>query len=128
MPVLTPLETFNRMMGETCVGRIITSVNVTSVHHAVDASVNAAGDFQWYNETCVGRIITTVDVISVGHAQLQKLNQIERSCPQRDELGLSGPPSGQDAGGGARTLDRRVPADLRAESLATVPWTPLSHG
>ncbi|GFO27841.1 hypothetical protein PoB_005434600 [Plakobranchus ocellatus] len=37
---------------------------------------------------------------------------------------LSGPPSGQGASGGARTRDRRVPADLRADSLATVPPTP----
>ncbi|GFO41648.1 hypothetical protein PoB_006815300 [Plakobranchus ocellatus] len=37
-----------------------------------------------------------------------------------------GPPSGQDASGGARTRDRRVPADLRADSLATLPPTPLT--
>ncbi|GFO25098.1 hypothetical protein PoB_005160300 [Plakobranchus ocellatus] len=42
------------------------------------------------------------------------------------DLRLSGPPSGQGAGSGARTRDRRVPADLRADSLATVPPTPLS--
>ncbi|GFO34464.1 hypothetical protein PoB_006096900 [Plakobranchus ocellatus] len=44
--------------------------------------------------------------------------------PQQGDLRLSGPPSGQGAGGGARTRDRRVPADLRADSLATVPPTP----
>ncbi|GFO21083.1 hypothetical protein PoB_004758800 [Plakobranchus ocellatus] len=37
---------------------------------------------------------------------------------------LSGPPSGQGAGGGARTRNRRVPADLKAHSLATLPSTP----
>ncbi|GFO14567.1 hypothetical protein PoB_004107200 [Plakobranchus ocellatus] len=37
--------------------------------------------------------------------------------------GFSGPPSGQGAGGGARTCGRRVPAYLRADSLATVPPT-----
>ncbi|GFO04829.1 hypothetical protein PoB_003133400 [Plakobranchus ocellatus] len=46
------------------------------------------------------------------------------SSPQLGDLRLSGPPSGQGAGGGARTRDRRVPADLRADSLATVPPTP----
>ncbi|GFN77371.1 hypothetical protein PoB_000387700 [Plakobranchus ocellatus] len=46
------------------------------------------------------------------------------ASPQQGDLRLSGPPSGQDAGGGARTRDRRVPADLRADSLATVPPTP----
>ncbi|GFO09259.1 hypothetical protein PoB_003576400 [Plakobranchus ocellatus] len=35
-----------------------------------------------------------------------------------------GPPPGQSAGGGARTRDGRVPADLRADSQATVPPTP----
>ncbi|GFO42694.1 hypothetical protein PoB_006919900 [Plakobranchus ocellatus] len=44
--------------------------------------------------------------------------------PQQGDFRLSGPPSGQGAGGGARTRDRRVPADLRADSLATVPPTP----
>ncbi|GFN75531.1 hypothetical protein PoB_000203700 [Plakobranchus ocellatus] len=43
-------------------------------------------------------------------------------CPQRGDLRLSGPPSGQ--GAGARTRDRKVPADFRADSLATVPPTP----
>ncbi|GFO18471.1 neuronal acetylcholine receptor subunit alpha-3 [Plakobranchus ocellatus] len=37
---------------------------------------------------------------------------------------LSGLPSGQGAGGGAPTRDRRDPAALRADSLATVPPTP----
>ncbi|GFN89541.1 hypothetical protein PoB_001604700 [Plakobranchus ocellatus] len=46
------------------------------------------------------------------------------TSPQQGDHRLSGPPSGQGAGGGARTCDRRVPADLRADSLATVPPTP----
>ncbi|GFO01954.1 mRNA-decapping enzyme 1b [Plakobranchus ocellatus] len=44
--------------------------------------------------------------------------------PQQGDFRLSGPPSGQGADGGVRTRDRRVPADLRADSLATVPPTP----
>ncbi|GFO38718.1 hypothetical protein PoB_006522300 [Plakobranchus ocellatus] len=40
------------------------------------------------------------------------------------ELLTHGPPSGQGAGSGARTRDRRVPADLRAVSQATVLPTP----
>ncbi|GFN91809.1 hypothetical protein PoB_001831500 [Plakobranchus ocellatus] len=39
---------------------------------------------------------------------------------QQSFLRLSGSPSGQGAGGGARNRDRRVPADLRGDSLATV--------
>ncbi|GFO01955.1 hypothetical protein PoB_002846000 [Plakobranchus ocellatus] len=42
-------------------------------------------------------------------------------CPQQGDLRLSGPPSGQDASGGARTRDGRVPIDLRAGWPASVP-------
>ncbi|GFN85922.1 hypothetical protein PoB_001242800 [Plakobranchus ocellatus] len=44
---------------------------------------------------------------------------------QQGDLRLSGPPSGQGAGGGTRTCNRRVTADLSADSLATVLPTPL---
>ncbi|GFO04683.1 hypothetical protein PoB_003118800 [Plakobranchus ocellatus] len=47
-----------------------------------------------------------------------------RLSPQQGDLRLSGLPSGQGAGSGARTRDRRVPADLRADSQATVLPTP----
>ncbi|GFO01742.1 hypothetical protein PoB_002824700 [Plakobranchus ocellatus] len=52
------------------------------------------------------------------------------NASQQGDLGLSGPPSGLGADGGARNLDRRIPADLRADSLTTVPPTPLllMHG
>ncbi|GFO18035.1 hypothetical protein PoB_004454000 [Plakobranchus ocellatus] len=40
--------------------------------------------------------------------------------PHQGTLRLSGPPSGQGAGGGARTRDRRIPAELKADS-------PLCH-
>ncbi|GFO32304.1 hypothetical protein PoB_005880900 [Plakobranchus ocellatus] len=46
------------------------------------------------------------------------LNYIEKG-----DFRLSGPPSDPGACGSARTSDRRVPADLRADSLATVPPT-----
>ncbi|GFN79437.1 hypothetical protein PoB_000594300 [Plakobranchus ocellatus] len=48
------------------------------------------------------------------------------ASPQQGDIRLSGPPSGQDADSGARTRDRRVPAALRADSLATVSPTPLT--
>ncbi|GFN74716.1 hypothetical protein PoB_000122200 [Plakobranchus ocellatus] len=44
--------------------------------------------------------------------------------PQQGDLRLSGPPPGQGAGSRVRTRDRRVPADLRADSQATVLPTP----
>ncbi|GFO12441.1 hypothetical protein PoB_003894600 [Plakobranchus ocellatus] len=46
------------------------------------------------------------------------------SRPQQGNLGFSGPLSGRGAGSGAQTHDRRVPADLRADSLANVSLTP----
>ncbi|GFN80120.1 hypothetical protein PoB_000662600 [Plakobranchus ocellatus] len=46
------------------------------------------------------------------------------ASPQQGDIRLSGPPSGQGAGGGARTSNRRVSEDLRMDSLATVPPTP----
>ncbi|GFO05772.1 hypothetical protein PoB_003227700 [Plakobranchus ocellatus] len=45
--------------------------------------------------------------------------------PQQSDPRLSGPLTGQGAGGGARTYDRLVPADLRTDTLATVPPTPV---
>ncbi|GFO19022.1 hypothetical protein PoB_004552700 [Plakobranchus ocellatus] len=52
---------------------------------------------------------------------------LRTSDPQQGDLRLSGPPSGQGAGSGARTRDRRVPADLRANSQATVLPTPRTN-
>ncbi|GFO25150.1 hypothetical protein PoB_005165500 [Plakobranchus ocellatus] len=46
------------------------------------------------------------------------------SSPQQSDLRLSGHPSGRSTGSGTRTRDRRVPAELRADSLVTVPPTP----
>ncbi|GFO33080.1 reticulocyte-binding protein 2 homolog a [Plakobranchus ocellatus] len=48
----------------------------------------------------------------------------KRASLQPDDLRLSGPPSSQGADGGARILDRRVPTDLSADSLATMPRRP----
>ncbi|GFN83717.1 hypothetical protein PoB_001022300 [Plakobranchus ocellatus] len=39
------------------------------------------------------------------------------ASPQQGDLRLSDPPSGQGAVGGARTRDRKVPEDLRTDSL-----------
>ncbi|GFN87863.1 hypothetical protein PoB_001436900 [Plakobranchus ocellatus] len=54
----------------------------------------------------------------------QKYKPPVSSSPQQRDLKLSGPPSGRGAGGGTRARDKRVPADLRADSLATVPPMP----
>ncbi|GFN74911.1 hypothetical protein PoB_000141700 [Plakobranchus ocellatus] len=47
-----------------------------------------------------------------------------RSSPQQGDLRLSGLPFGQGTDGWTLTRDRRVHANLRAGSLATVPPTP----
>ncbi|GFN81551.1 hypothetical protein PoB_000805700 [Plakobranchus ocellatus] len=46
------------------------------------------------------------------------------ASPQQGDLKLLGSPSGQGAGDGARTRDRRIPEYLRIDSLTTVPPTP----
>ncbi|GFO46289.1 hypothetical protein PoB_007279400 [Plakobranchus ocellatus] len=50
-----------------------------------------------------------------------RMESITKDTPQQGDLRLSGPPTGQSAGGGPQTRNRMVPADLRADSLATVP-------
>ncbi|GFO31827.1 hypothetical protein PoB_005833200 [Plakobranchus ocellatus] len=49
------------------------------------------------------------------------------ASPQQGEPRVLDPPSGQGAGGGARTSDIRVSADHRADSLATLPQTPWNQ-
>ncbi|GFO26743.1 hypothetical protein PoB_005324800 [Plakobranchus ocellatus] len=61
-----------------------------------------------------------------GEARQYSVKKMYNVSSQQDDIRLSGPPPGQGAGVGARTRDRRVPADLRANSLATVPPTPHS--
>ncbi|GFO15777.1 hypothetical protein PoB_004228200 [Plakobranchus ocellatus] len=56
---------------------------------------------------------------------LQRFGFLSISSQQQDDLRLSGLPSGQGAGVGARTRDRRVPADLREDSLATASKGPV---
>ncbi|GFO45873.1 hypothetical protein PoB_007237800 [Plakobranchus ocellatus] len=46
------------------------------------------------------------------------------TSPLQADLRLLRPPSGQSAGSGARTRDRSVSADPRADSLTTLPPTP----
>ncbi|GFN82304.1 LOW QUALITY PROTEIN: hypothetical protein PoB_000881000 [Plakobranchus ocellatus] len=51
--------------------------------------------------------------IIIPQMQLLKRSEGKHAVRLQGVLRLSGPPSGQDAGGGARTRDRRVTADLR---------------
>ncbi|GFO42323.1 hypothetical protein PoB_006882800 [Plakobranchus ocellatus] len=69
--------------------------------------------------------LTTFIPVQAGEWSALDLPDIYRrnACPQQGDLRLSGPPSGQGTSGGAQTRNRRVPADLRADSLATVPLT-----
>ncbi|GFN92665.1 hypothetical protein PoB_001917100 [Plakobranchus ocellatus] len=60
------------------------------------------------------------------HVQM-KVWFLYKASLQKGDLRLSGLPSGQSAGGGARTRGRRVPADLGADSPATVPPTPCPN-
>ncbi|GFO16987.1 Williams-Beuren syndrome chromosomal region 27 protein [Plakobranchus ocellatus] len=58
------------------------------------------------------------------HKLSQGQMDVYQKFPQQGDLRLSGPPSGQSASAGVRTRDRRVPSDLRADSLAAEPPTP----
>ncbi|GFN87198.1 hypothetical protein PoB_001370400 [Plakobranchus ocellatus] len=53
---------------------------------------------------------------------------LHKANSQQGDLSLLGLPSGPGADGRARTRDRRGPADLRADSQATVPPTPPECG
>ncbi|GFO07130.1 hypothetical protein PoB_003363500 [Plakobranchus ocellatus] len=58
--------------------------------------------------------------------KIESVSSSKTKSPQQGDLRLSSPPSGQGAGGGTRIRDRRVPADLRVDSLTTLPSTPPS--
>ncbi|GFN80613.1 hypothetical protein PoB_000711900 [Plakobranchus ocellatus] len=58
---------------------------------------------------------------------LEEWKTITRASPQLGDIRLLGAPSGQDAGGGARTRDRRVPTDHRADTLVNVSPTPRKN-
>ncbi|GFO01933.1 hypothetical protein PoB_002843800 [Plakobranchus ocellatus] len=78
------------------------------------------GRFYW-NVSCVP--------LPAGKVRLPRLEGesivlVFMASPQQGDLKLLGHLSGQSAGGGARTRDRSIPEDLRADSLATVPPTP----
>ncbi|GFN77372.1 hypothetical protein PoB_000387800 [Plakobranchus ocellatus] len=64
--------------------------------------------------------------ITALRSAVNELHSTNEQTPQQDDLRLSGPPSGLDAGGGALTRDRRIPVDLGTDSLATVPPKPRS--
>ncbi|GFN86299.1 transmembrane protein [Plakobranchus ocellatus] len=55
---------------------------------------------------------------------LRRRSKSYNASSKQGDLRLSGPPSGQGASGGAQTPIRRVPVDLMAGSLFTVPLTP----
>ncbi|GFO15178.1 hypothetical protein PoB_004168300 [Plakobranchus ocellatus] len=65
----------------------------------------------------------TSDVMKPFISVSDPMEKITRT-PKQGDLKLSGPPSGQGAGGGARTRDRKVFEDLKADSLAIVRPTP----
>ncbi|GFO26928.1 hypothetical protein PoB_005343300 [Plakobranchus ocellatus] len=58
------------------------------------------------------------------HVWFKEKRQRYSASPQHGDLRLSGPPSGQGAGGGARARDRGVTADLRTATPSTVPPPP----
>ncbi|GFO08697.1 hypothetical protein PoB_003520200 [Plakobranchus ocellatus] len=99
-----------------------------------DVTIQGRNGFHLYKpwKSILVKVLNTEDARSVQLVQCllrrKKAQRASRSLsvptcarPQQGDLGLSGPPSGEGAGGGARTCDRSVPADFRADSLPTVP-------
>ncbi|GFO30899.1 hypothetical protein PoB_005740400 [Plakobranchus ocellatus] len=66
-------------------------------------------------------IVVVVMMVIVG--KVMKPESRSNQSPKQGNLRLPGPLSVQGAGGGTRTRDRGVPANLRADSLAIVPPT-----
>ncbi|GFO28954.1 hypothetical protein PoB_005545900 [Plakobranchus ocellatus] len=83
------------------------------------------------NGSPLAQIFSTLQTLV--DARFCRTRQLNRLCLLPDDfesptspqlagdLRLSGPPSGPGAGDWVRTRDRRVPADLRAHLLSTVP-------
>ncbi|GFO22391.1 hypothetical protein PoB_004889600 [Plakobranchus ocellatus] len=80
-------------------------------------------DVEWVDWSTLITLIGWIGEMERDRKKEEVNSKIEPS-PQQGDLRLSGPPSGQDADGGARTPHRRVPSDLRANLLATVPPMP----
>ncbi|GFN96143.1 LOW QUALITY PROTEIN: hypothetical protein PoB_002264900 [Plakobranchus ocellatus] len=85
------------------------------LHQSSRARVLSPSKFSKFSSSCV---IISIKVLEHVCYRLHRSSRAPR--PQQGDLRLSGPPSGQGADDGARTPDRRFPADLRADSLATV--------
>ncbi|GFO33448.1 hypothetical protein PoB_005995300 [Plakobranchus ocellatus] len=66
-------------------------------------------------------------VVRRSSAASRRIPNLRGDSPQQGDFRLSGPPSGQGAGSGARIHDRKVSADLRADSLVTEPPRLLIH-
>ncbi|GFO10653.1 Cd109 antigen-like [Plakobranchus ocellatus] len=67
-------------------------------------------------------------ILNLGKSHSPSSSYIQLALKTTSRIKLSGPLLGQGICGGARTRDRRFPADLRADSLSTVPPTPPSNG
>ncbi|GFO31800.1 hypothetical protein PoB_005830500 [Plakobranchus ocellatus] len=94
----------------------------TGERHAIDATINTGGGTHgWREKQLINSSRETFEkprsILCINRIQVGWFVYI--ASPQQGDLRLLGPPSGQGAGGGARTRDRRVPADLREDSPAT---------
>ncbi|GFO01305.1 hypothetical protein PoB_002781000 [Plakobranchus ocellatus] len=82
-----------------------------------------SGQMEVFSNNSLGCSVTTQDQVKWKSfpSYSGMFSNNARSVHNKLISGFQALPSGQGADGGARTRNRRVPADLRANSLATVP-------
>ncbi|GFO18150.1 hypothetical protein PoB_004465500 [Plakobranchus ocellatus] len=100
------------------------SVNYHALDHPLDApTLNTPNKHENTKHESLAAL--SVCQCHKGHQQQQASGIWKRASLQQGDIGLSGTQSGQVVYGGARTREKMVPSDLRADSLSTVPRTPL---
>ncbi|GFO26310.1 pleckstrin-like protein domain-containing family a member 6 [Plakobranchus ocellatus] len=94
------------------------------MHRRSDSTTTTASEVEFKQQYVSRRrcLIQRAD----SQKEYHRLSARVYASPQQGDLRLSGSQSGQGVGGvgGARTHDRRIPADIRADLQATVPLTP----
>ncbi|GFO03957.1 receptor-type tyrosine-protein phosphatase kappa [Plakobranchus ocellatus] len=98
----------------------IASSKFLSVYRQRLKTKQLAVEFQAINNSCEDHSANA----ALRNVLLNIKQDVVTSSLQHGDIRLLGPPSGQGGGDGTRILDNTFPANLRANSLSTVPATP----